>query len=102
MELHFAPYSHVTKRAGANELMSTGEGRPSIRSAIILAVSGARRMPLRKWPLATKTPQAAVGPMMGRSSGVPGRNPAQLRVIGEDRSSGKYSAAALSNAGMVD
>src|SRR5262249_38260703 len=59
-------------RARAKEPMSSAGGLPVITSAMIFAVTGARRMPLRKCPLATNTPGTSVGPRMGRSSGAPG------------------------------
>ena len=39
----------------------------------------------------------SVGPRMGKSSGVPGRSPAQLWVIGADASAGTYFAAVFRN-----
>src|SRR6185312_6467248 len=89
------PYFCVLrKRPGEKARMSWEGARPWIRSVIICAVMGARRMPLRKWPVAANMCGVLVGPMMGKSSGVPGRKPAQLWMMGAEASAGRYFAAA--------
>ena len=62
------------------------------------AVSGASRMPLRKWPVARTRPSSAPGPISGRLSGRAGPQPGdrldqlQLGDVGEQR--GRPRAAA--------
>ena len=63
-------------RAGLAGATCSGRGSPASSAAMASAVSGASRMPLRKWPVARMRPSIAPGPISGRLSGVPGRRPA--------------------------
>src|SRR5262249_864544 len=74
------------KRSGENAEMSADGRFPIARSAMMRAGNGDRQMPLGKWPLARNKPGVAVAPRRGRSSGVPGRRPAQLSVTAADAS----------------
>src|SRR5712692_2417344 len=65
------------KRPGLNGEISYSGFSPVTTWAIRCAVTGASRIPSRKCPAATKYPGVAVAPRIGRSSGVPGRSPAQ-------------------------
>src|SRR6185437_4238413 len=84
----------IAKRPGAKALISISGCLPMSKSAVTLAASGARRIPLRKSPLARKTFLSEVGPINGKSSGVPGLNPAQVSVTLAAASSGTYLVAA--------
>src|SRR5256885_9055958 len=74
---------------------------PSSRLAMISAVTGASRIPLRKWPPAINIPSVSVGPMIGRPSGVPGRKPAQLCVIGAEARSEEHTSELQSPCNLV-
>ena len=66
-----------------------------IDSAISSPVTGASRIPLRKWPVATVTfSQPGSGPMIGRPSGELGRRPAQVKCSRRLRICGANSNAA--------
>src|SRR6266566_1536288 len=67
---------------------------PKTSLVMICAVMGASRMPSRRWPVATKYPEVEVSPRMGRSSGVPGRSPAQASCTLDSDSPGASSIAA--------
>lgn len=73
-----AVVGHCRKREIENS--STGdEDRPEVTiSAMIFAVTGANRMPLRKCPVATRRLSMGVVPSIGILSGVSGRSPAQV------------------------
>ena len=81
------------------ELIELDSASPGCPSTIVWAMSspviGARRMPLRKWPVATHTfSQPGSGPMMGSPSGEPGRRPAHEKCSRAWRSWGTSSKAA--------
>src|SRR5439155_26855866 len=73
-------------RPGRKSFTARRGSRPVIHSVIRRAVMGASRIPLRKCPVATKSPSTpGHGPSTGRLSGAHGRNPHQARAIGHFR-----------------
>src|SRR4029453_15793088 len=66
----------VAKRWAENGARSTGGPSPASSEAIESAVTGACSTPLRKCPVAIRSPSTRPAPIRGALSGVPGRSPA--------------------------
>src|SRR5581483_9624022 len=79
--------------AGENAVMSSSVGVPAMTCASTRAVTGASRIPLRKWPVAAKYRGSDVAPRIGSPSGVPGRRPAHASRMRASPSDGTRLAA---------
>lgn len=92
LRLHWAAL--LEHLMGENGAMSSFGVLPWISSDITTAVIGARRMPLRKCPVAMYVPGSDPGPKMGNPSGDPGRNPVHASMIFACPIAGTMRAAA--------
>ena len=92
-----AGVARQAREAGRGEkaAMSWGGGSPRTSAATMSAVTGARRMPLRKCAVATTRPAISVGPSSGSSSRVYGAEARPARVtVAEARAGTRRTAPA--------
>ncbi len=81
------------KREREKGVIAGGGSPESIIVEMELAVIGARRMPFLWWPVGMMRPSTSQEEMIGRSSGVVGRRPAQVSSVGISAIPGARSMA---------